>query len=173
MRNVTMTLWLASVCLTFAGAAHAQSLADIAKKEKARRAQITETRNDGGGVVVDDHALRNANGSTFSAAEVTGAPKRAEWTPAPGQPLANPNRRATSPPTKTAQTTTGTSNPTPAETEKGRGWSTQKQPTSGGRGWNHRRKEILESMGRTVEPIHPTSNRRIVGRDHNGVPIYQ
>jgi len=155
MRKAVATLSLASACLAYAGTGHTQSLAEIAKNEKARRAKISETRKDGGVVVVDERALRNANGSTFIAVEGTGMRDRAELpTTAAGQPPVNPNRPATTaPPTKAAQTTP--SSPTAANTELGKGWSKNNEKGAGGKGWNPRRKEILESMGRTVEPIHP------------------
>ena len=156
MRNAMATLSLASACLAYAGTGHTQSLAEVAKKEKARRAQISETRKDGDVVVVGERALRNANGSTFTAVEVTGARDRAEWSaPAAGPPPVNPNKATTAPPTKTAQTTPGPSTPTAANTELGKGWSKNNEHPPSGRGWNPRRKEILESMGRTIEPIHP------------------
>jgi len=155
MRNAVAILSLASACLVYAGTGHTQSLAEVAKKEKARRAQISETRKDGEVVVVGERALRNANGSTFTAVEVTGGPDRAERsTTAAGPPPVNPNK-ATAPPQTAQSTTPRPSTPTAANTELGKGWSKKNEPPPGGKGWNPRRKEILESMGRRVDPIHP------------------
>lgn len=155
MRNAVAILSLASVCLALAGTARSQSLAEVAKKEKARRAQISQTREDTAVAVVDERALRNANGSTFAGVEVTGARERADLTGSATAPPVNPNRATTAPPTKSAQKTSRPSTPTVANTELAKGWSKKNEPPPGGKGWNPRRKEILESMGRTIEPIHP------------------
>ncbi len=165
MRNVVLTLSLASACLSYAGTGHAQSLAEVAKKEKARRAQISETRTDGDAVAIGERELRNANGSTFTAVEVKGGQNRAA-TPsaAASAPPVNPNKQTTAPSTKTGQTTSRPSAPTAANTELGKGWSTKNESATGERGWNPRRKEILESMGRRVDPIHP---RTVQERDGN------
>jgi hypothetical protein len=164
MKNAVATLSLASVCLAFAGMVQGQSLAEIAKKEKARRAKISETKTDDA-PVVGERALRNANGSTFAAVEVTGARARGESPlAAANSPAVNPNKRTATPPKNASQATARPSTPKVANTELGRGWSEKSEPPPGGKGWNPRRKEILESMGRTIEPIHP---RTVQERDRN------
>lgn len=63
--KVSAALGLVSVgCFAFAVSASSQSLAEIAKKEKARRAEISEAGNDT--QVVDGHALRNVQSDKFT-----------------------------------------------------------------------------------------------------------
>jgi hypothetical protein len=134
----------------------------MAKKEKARRAEVAKTGKDQA-VVVDEWALRTVEGETFTAVEATGAAERVR-TSEPGTPApSNPNRARTTPAPKTTPKTPPSGAPKQAaSTELGRGWSTGKDNTT-----------QMRNAPPGTQPIHPTSPRRIVGRDQNGNPIYR
>ena len=163
MRRVLTVVLLAFGCFSVAAAAHSQSLAEVAKKEKVRRAKNAEQTKAKEVLVLDDHALRNAEASTFSAVQVSGAPTREPVARARlARPLTeNPNRKQpATPPKKEANTESGgvpTSPMGAAQSELGRGWSTGKDNTT----------QMREAPPGT-EPMHP----RMPGRDKNGVLIY-
>lgn len=165
MRHSLAVLFLVLGGLSLAASANSQSLAEAAKKEKARRAKNAANLKDKQVVVIDDHALRNAEASTFSAVQVSGAPSQARKPVELGRPVPeNPNRTrpAASQQKETKSGSTTSSSPRIAETELGRGWSTGKDNTT----------QMREAPPGT-KPIHPTTPRTMVGRDRNGNPIYR
>ena len=130
MRHFFAASLLAVGGLSFAAMAQSQSLAEVAKKEKARRAEIAETSKDKPVVVVDEHALRTTQASTFTAVEVTGGATRSTDPVELGRPAPeNPNRAK---PVAPAKKDVQVRRPPPgvANTEMGKGWSTNHDNTS-------------------------------------------
>lgn len=160
-----MAALAAACCLSFAASAQSQSLAEVAKREKARRAENSQTDKDKEVVVVDEFALRNTHASTFSAVEVTGGATRESAPATPvelGRPAPeNPNRAKPPAPAKN-KTQASAAPPRLEQTELGKGWTTDRGNTS----------QMREAPPGT-KPIHPTTPRTQVGHDKNGNPIYR
>lgn len=159
----SLLLFVVAGGLLLASSAHSQSLAELAKKEKARRARIAADSKNQPATVIDEHALRSVEASTFSAVQVSGAPKRAREVREVelGRPVPeNPNRTRSASSQK--RETKSKSTKSPAGTELGRGWTTGNDNTT-----------QMRSAPPGTKPIHPTSPRTMVGRDRNGNPIYR
>jgi len=123
-------LWLAvSSCFLVTATASPQSLAELAQKEKARRAEIAKSGKTV--EIIDAHALTTVDSDTFTAIEVTG-PLREISAASPaelGRPiLENPNR--------TIEIDTTPSSSSAQQGATGRGWSSGNDHQPGGRGWS-------------------------------------
>jgi hypothetical protein len=154
-------------CVSLASSAHSQSLAELAKKEKARRAANVQSGKSAEVVTVDEVALRNAESSTFTAVESnvrTASPRPELESTAPN--AAARDRASASARNEPSRSGASTSNQSAngnqvAETDLGKGWST-----------NHDNQKGLRPAPPGTQPIHPTSPRTQVGLDKNGNPIY-
>ncbi len=177
MRMSLTPLLLAVGSFALAASAHSQSaqsaqsagrpsLAEVARNEKARRAANARTGKSSQVAKVDEQALRNVYAPTFTAVEVTGAGERSSTPAAPtgGTAPSNPNRPPRSATKETGRTTPKPSTPTAANTELGKGWSTNHGVPNTGRGWDTKRST------KGVVPIHPTTPQ---GPDYKGPAIYR
>lgn len=160
MKRSLRACLLAVGCVSFAASAHSQSLAEAARKEKARRAEIAKTGQDKP-AVLDEWALRNAEAETFTEVKATGAAERQRPSDIGRPAPSNPNKaRAATPPKTTPTTPPSSTTPRVAKTELGRGWSTGKDNTT-----------QMRDAPPGTKPIHETTPRRCGGQDLNGNPI--
>lgn len=138
MRTTIASIVIVAGCICLAASAESQSLAEIAKKEKARRAANAQSSKSDDVVTIDETALRNSESSTFSAVESsvqTAAPASLQSTPVtPVTPRAprNPRgetRTSSGTPSDTAQSTSSGSKGM-GNTDLSKGWSTDKDNTT-------------------------------------------
>lgn len=162
-----MAMVVVAGCVSLAASAHSQSLAELAKKEKARRAANAQSGRSAEVVTVDEVALRNAESSTFTAVESnvrTASPRPALEPSSAPVPVRDRDGAATT--KESRKSGASSTNPSAngnkvAETDLGKGWST-----------NHDNQKGLRPAPPGTQPIHPTSPRTQVGMDKNGNPIY-
>ena len=129
----SFTLWLAVLgCFVFTVTASAQSLVELAQKEKTRWVEIAKTGKTA--EVIDAHALTTIDPTVVTAIEVTGSsqPSSPASSAELGRPpLENPNRAA-------ALATTPSSTQRARRGALGRGWTRGGERPANGRGWSQR-----------------------------------
>jgi hypothetical protein len=136
--KMSMTTVLLAACGIFLAASpHSQSLADVARKERARRTENAKTGKSAQVVAMDEQAIRQIDAPTFMAVQISGRPESSSTRePQLGELApsgATPPVVDRSKPIETVRTPPQASTPAPGKNKNKleRGWSDVPDHTNG------------------------------------------